>query len=116
ITKQLVGHVDNSSYPLITVDIQLTLSTPANATRPVPVMMEFGFNFGPGRGLGGFRAPGRGVAPPFGSGGGPSWQQQVLAKGWGYAVLTPTSVQADNGAGLTRGIIGLVNKGQPRKL
>ena len=25
------------------------------------------------------------------------------------------SIQADNGAGLTRGIIGLVNKGQPRK-
>src|SRR5213594_776640 len=47
ITKQLVGHVDNSSYPLITVDIQLALTTPANATRPVAVMMEFGF-------LGGF--------------------------------------------------------------
>src|SRR5207245_10931263 len=46
ITKQLVGHVDNSSYPLITVDIQLTLTTPANATRPLPVIMEFGFNFG----------------------------------------------------------------------
>ncbi len=29
--------------------------------------------------------------------------------------MRPTSVQADNGAGLTRGIIGLVNKGQPRK-
>ncbi len=28
----------------------------------------------------------------------------------------PYSVQADNGAGLTEGIIGLVNKGQPRKL
>ena len=41
ITKKLVGHVDNSSYPAITVDIQLTLSTPANATGPVPVMMEF---------------------------------------------------------------------------
>ena len=27
-----------------------------------------------------------------------------------------TSIQADNGAGLTQGIIGLVNKGQPRKL
>src|SRR5205085_10235350 len=27
ITKQLVGHVDHSSYPLITVDIQLTLTT-----------------------------------------------------------------------------------------
>src|SRR5207248_1662926 len=44
-----------------------------------------------------------------------SWQQQVLAMGWGYATLIPTSVQADNGAGLTEGIIGLVNKGQPRK-
>src|SRR5262249_20951981 len=46
---------------------------------------------------------------------GPAWQQQVLAMGWGYAVLIPTSVQADNGAGLTQGIIGLCNKGQPRK-
>ena len=40
----------------------------------------------------------------------------MLAKGWGYAVISPISVQADNGAGLTQGIIGLVNKGQPRKL
>jgi hypothetical protein len=47
---------------------------------------------------------------------GPTWQQQVLAKGWGYATISPTSVQADNGAGLTEGIIGLVNKGQPRSL
>jgi hypothetical protein len=47
---------------------------------------------------------------------GPTWQQQVLARGWGYAVLVPTSFQADNGAGLTEGIIGLMNKGQPRKL
>ena len=43
ITKHLVGHVDNSSYPPITVDIQLTLTTPADATGPVPVIMEFGF-------------------------------------------------------------------------
>ena len=47
---------------------------------------------------------------------GPTWQQQVLAKGWGYASYIPTSVQADNGAGLTEGIIGLANKGQPRSL
>jgi hypothetical protein len=39
----------------------------------------------------------------------------VLAKGWGYAILPPNSVQADNGQGLTEGIIGLVNQGQPRK-
>jgi hypothetical protein len=30
-------------------------------------------------------------------------------------VIIPNSIQEDNGGGLTRGIIGLVNKGQPRK-
>ena len=40
---------------------------------------------------------------------------QLLAAGWGYVTIDPRSIQADNGAGLTRGIIGLVNKGQPRK-
>ena len=109
ITKHLIGHVDNSSYPLDTVNIQLTLTTPANAVHPVPVMMEFGFKFPPG-----FKFPALppGLRPPPG----PTWQEQVLAQGWGYAIMYPNSVQADNGAGLTRGIIGLVNKGQPRKL
>ena len=105
VTKQLVGHVDNSAYPLVTVDIQLTLTTPAEATGPMPVIMEFGFGF-----------VGKGPAPKGGGKGGPSWPQQVLDKGWGYAILTPYSVQADNGGGLTRGIIGLCNKGQPRKV
>lgn len=106
IIKHLVGHVDNSSYPQIKVDIQLTLTTPANATGPVPVIMEFGFIFPPG-----FRMP----APPAGAAVEKSWQEQLLEKGWGAAVIVPTSFQADNGAGLTQGIIGLVNKGQPRK-
>jgi putative membrane-bound dehydrogenase-like protein len=96
VTKQLVGHVDNSAYPLVSVDINLTLTTPAEANGPVPVMMEFGFGFG-----------GSGVA---------DWQRQVLQRGWGYAILSPNSIQADNGAGLTKGIIGLCNKGQPRKV
>jgi hypothetical protein len=39
----------------------------------------------------------------------------VLEKGWGYAIIVPASIQADNGAGLTKGIIGLCNRGQPRK-
>jgi (4-O-methyl)-D-glucuronate---lignin esterase len=109
IIKKLVGHVDNSSDPAIKVDIELTLTTPAQAKGPVPVMMEFGFVFPPG-----VRPP----APPAGARApsGPTWQQQLLAKGWGYAVIIPTSYQADNGAGLTQGIIGLSNKGQPRKL
>jgi lysophospholipase L1-like esterase len=88
VTKQLVGRVDNSAYPAITVNIRLTLVLPADATGPVPVMMDFG------------------------GGGG---MQQYLAKGWGYTLVNPGSIQADNGGGLTRGIIGLVNKGQPRK-
>jgi len=63
-----------------------------------------------------------GARPPAGAGGpgrgpaGPSAQQLILAKGWGYASLSTSSIQADNGAGLTQGIIGLANKGQPRKL
>ena len=105
-TKQLVGHVDNSMDPQINVNIDLTLTTPANATAPVPVIMQLMFRFPPAM-LARFRA----MYPEQG----PSWQQQVLAKGWGYAELIPTSIQADNGAGLTQGIIGLCNKGQPRK-
>jgi hypothetical protein len=108
VVKRLVGHVDNSAFPAITVDMQLTLTTPANAKGPVPVIMEFGFAFPAGRGPAPGAAGGRGPT-------GPTWQQQVLAKGWGYAILVPNSIQADNGAGLTKGIIGLVNKGQPRK-
>jgi hypothetical protein len=57
--------------------------------------------------------------PPFVFGprpaGDPPTPQQLIADGWGYVLIDPTSFQADNGAGLTRGIIGLVNKGQPRK-
>ena len=42
-------------------------------------------------------------------------QERLLAAGWGYVTIETNSIQADNGAGLTRGIIGLANKGQPRK-
>ena len=49
--------------------------------------------------------------PPAGD---PPTTQQLLMAGWGYALIEPASIQADNGAGLTKGIIGLVNKGQPR--
>jgi len=109
ITKKLIGRVDNSADTNIAVNIQLTLSTPASATGPVPVMMQLMFNFG---------AFGRPRAAANNSPRrdlGPSWQQQVLAQGWGYATLIPTSIQPDNGAGLTGGIIGLCNLGRPRK-
>jgi hypothetical protein len=111
VTKKLVGHVDNSSYPQIKVNIDLTLTTPANAPGAVPVIMEFGLSRE-------FLAAMARMFPQFAPkpGDGPTWQQQALARGWGYAELIPTSYQADNGAGLTEGIIGLMNKGQPRKL
>ena len=55
VGKQLVGHVDNSAYPAITVDIQMTLVTPADAKGPVPVMMMF---------RGGTLGQALGTAPP----------------------------------------------------
>ncbi len=123
VTKQLVGHVDNSAYPQITVDMQLSLTTPANATGEVPVIMQFGGGPIGGAGRAGVRGPGAppaaaakaGPGPGRGGPAGPNWQQQLLAKGWGYATLATSTIQADNGAGLTQGIIGLVNKGQRRK-
>ena len=147
IAKDMVGEVDNSSYPAIKVKIHMTLVTPARATGPVPVLMMFG--------RAGFPAPNepRGedldrinqamkallieqdpsLKDVFAQH--PAWQPvkatpfqppqlnedgdlpntwQLIAAGWGFVLFDPASVQADDGAGVTRGIIGLVNKGQPR--
>lgn len=41
VSKKLIGHADNSSYPLINVDIDMTVVTPEHAAGPVPVMMMF---------------------------------------------------------------------------
>ena len=119
--KQWVGQVDNAACPSIKVDIQITLVTPANAKGPVPVLMMFGGGFG-GNGFprrAGEPAPTNrfGAFGGFGGGtnAGPSSTELLIAAGWGYATINPNSIQADNGAGLTKGIIGLVNQGQPRK-
>jgi len=106
VTRKLIGHVDNSAAPGITVDILMNVSTPvASKGKRVPVVMSFGsVNPRP-------RPPGSPALPP-----GPDYREQLLAKNWGFATLDTNSVQADNAAGLTQGIIGLVNKGQPRSL
>jgi hypothetical protein len=147
IVKKLIGHVDNSEYPLINVDINMMLVVPANVKGPVPVLMMFGrpsfpnpaqpspenmeklnaaikelitkdhpelkaiFDQYPAYSPLAYTAPSFAPPPP----GDPSPTQQLLAAGWGYATIDPNSIQADNGQGITRGIIGLVNKGQPRK-
>jgi len=107
--KKIVGHIDNSAYPEATPAIVLTLTLPANATGPVPVMVVVG---------GGDptkpKNPADGARKPPKRPTGPSSLEQVLARGWGYATYNPATVQADNGGGLSRGIIGLMSKGQPR--
>ena len=100
--KELIGHVDNSGFPKIKVDIQMVLTIPKSVSGPVPVILEFGWIMP------------KGWALPKQEG--PTWKEQILAKSWGVAILIPTTIQADNGAGLREGIIGLVNKGQPRKV
>ena len=134
IQKHIVGVVDSSACPEITVNISMSLTVPKEATGPVPVLMTFGwtpfepspFNFG-GRGRGDQNRGPNGPRPP-------SREDKLIAAGWGCAILNPNTVQADVGgfqrnpfggntnadatpvgAGLTRGIIGLTNLGQPRK-
>ncbi len=148
IAKQLIGHVDNSQYPSIYVDIDMMLVIPTNVKGPVPVLMMFGRPSFPSPSQPNkedmeklnsafkemmikdnqemkeifdrypaympiTRLPGPNFFAPPPSGDSPP-TEQLLAAGWGYATIDPSSIQADNGAGLTRGIIGLVNKGQPR--
>jgi len=116
IGKRLVGKVDNASCPSISVEIELTVVTPADATGPVPLMIMFRRG-NLAQALGTAQMPTRpgappGQAPPAGD---PPGTEQLIADGWGYAFLNPASIQADNGGGLTKGVIGLVNCGQPRK-
>ena len=149
VVKQLVGHVDNSQYPLINVDINMMLVVPANVKGPVPVLMMFGrpsfpspaqpspedmeklntafkqmmikndpamkeiFDRNPAY-TPVTRVAGPNLFAPLAAAD-LSPTEQLLAAGWGYVTIDPGSIQADNGAGITHGIIGLVNKGQPRK-
>jgi lysophospholipase L1-like esterase len=112
VKKELVGHADNSSCPSISVDIAMTLVTPANAHGPVPVMMMFGSAAFLKR-MADMMASRPELKAAMGSD--PAAAEQLIAGGWGYALIDPGSIQPDNGAGLTSGIIGLANKGQPRK-
>jgi hypothetical protein len=113
VTKRLAGHVDNSIDPEIVVTIDATLTVPAHATGPVPVIMELAFG---GEYEASLKRPLSDAATSALGNYGQTWEKQVLQKGWAFAVLSPMSFQADNGAGLTAGIIGLMNKGQPRSL
>jgi lysophospholipase L1-like esterase len=106
VARRVTGHADNSAHPAIAVDIKMAVVLPVNAKGPVPVLMMFGAGTMPGDPV--FRFPGMQdpAAPPS--------TDQLIASGWGYVSLSTASIQADNGAGLTAGIIGLTNKGRRR--
>jgi hypothetical protein len=112
VGKELMGTADHSAFPEIAVEIQMTLVTPANAAGPVPVMMMFGGRSGMPPAPGAPSPAPASVAPASTD---PPAAEQLIAAGWGYATIVPGSIQADNGAGLTSGIIGLANKGQRRR-
>jgi lysophospholipase L1-like esterase len=88
----------------------MVVVTPAWIRQPVPLMILFGRP----------AFPSDPVPPAFAkfaalAGPDPPASVQLIGAGWGYAILSPASIQADNGAGLTKGVIGLANHGRPRK-
>jgi hypothetical protein len=147
VASRVIGHVDNSADPAITVDIPMMLIKPAHHQGRMPVLIMF--VLGPPAFPAPVSPPPEAIArmnaalkaamtrqdpsladvfrqhpawepistPPFFAAPRPAGDpiQQLLADGWAVAQINPTSVQADNGAGLIRGVIGLVNKGAPRK-
>ena len=125
VGRQLVGTVDNSANPELSVEICMTLVLPAGSSGPAPVMIMLGGGAlpeaaGPEPAASDGRVPckrGPSFAPRPAANAPPAdppATDQLIAAGWGFASLSPTSVQADNGAGLTGGIIGLANKGARR--
>jgi len=106
VARRVIGHVDNSAHPAITVDVKMAVVLPVNAKGPVPVLMMFGGGDMPGDPRPRFPGVPEPAAPPS--------TEQLVAAGWGYVSLGTASIQADNGAGLTAGIIGLTNQGKRR--
>jgi RNA polymerase sigma factor (sigma-70 family) len=96
LTRSVIGRVDNSAYPRVSVNIQANFTIPANAAAPVPLMIE----------IGSFPMPPRPGATP--------WTQQAITRGWGYGTILPASIQPDK-VNLDTGIIGLTRRGQPRQ-
>ena len=103
VTRHYLGHSLGHSAVAPALAIQLDVTLPAGAEGPVPVVMELGFPEG-------FHFPG--FTPPPKTG--PDWTEQIARRGWGYAILVPTTVQPDDGAGLAEGVIGLAAGGRPR--
>jgi (4-O-methyl)-D-glucuronate---lignin esterase len=106
VARRVIGHVDDSADPSIAVDIKMAVVLPRSPGGPVPVLVMFGWGNMPDEPVWRFPGAQEPAAPPS--------NEQLIADGWGYVSLNATSIQPDNGAGLTAGIIGLTNKGRRR--
>ncbi|MDG2535612.1 hypothetical protein P6144_18265 [Sphingomonas sp. HITSZ_GF] len=103
VTKTwLEGRADNSAWPQASATIMFRYTLP-DSERRVPVMLSFGFPEG-------FKFPG----PPRPADPGPPYTEQLLKRGWGYAVVVANSIQADDGGALATGVIGIALQGRRR--
>jgi hypothetical protein len=110
VVKHITGKVDDSEDPLITVDIHADVVTPAASRgKKIPVIIGGG-SLKPRPH---FPQTVHQLKAPEGA---PDSAELLLKQGWGFVGRDSTEVQADNGAGLDKGLIGLVNKGHPRSL
>ncbi|MCX8475230.1 MAG: hypothetical protein MT490_05470 [Sphingomonas sp.] len=103
VKSWLTGIVDNRAWPAAKAEIALRYTLPAESKARVPVILSLGFPEG-------FRFPG----PPRAPDPGPLYTEQLLARGFGYAVVVANSIQADNGGGLDTGVIGISLHGRQR--
>lgn len=110
VARELRGRAGNRDCPEIEVEIQMVVVTPAWVRQPVPLMILFGRPAFPSDPAPPALAKFAALAGPD-----PPATVQLIGAGWGYALLSPASIQADNGAGLTQGVIGLANRGRPRQ-
>ncbi|WP_316823918.1 hypothetical protein [Pedobacter miscanthi] len=93
IKKTIIGRIDNAAYPKASPVINITMYRPKNAKGQVPLVVIISSS----------------------AKGNNQTIELLNQTGWAVAIFDTNSLQADNGAGLNLGIIGLVNKGQFRK-
>jgi hypothetical protein len=92
IKKMIIGHIDNSAYQAAQPVINIVMYLPTHVSEPVPLMLLVSSN----------------------TNGNIKTIKLLNSKGWAVAIFDTNSLQADNGAGLSSGIIGLVNQGKQR--
>jgi hypothetical protein len=93
--KRVIGRIgDGEDAP----EIKVTVHTPANVKKPVPVILLVNFGGGPPP------PPGAPARPNFPSD--PPVAADILARGWGYATVGYADIQPDRADSFTQGVIG----------